>query len=555
MANMSIEEAFRMAVQNHQQGRPVEAENIYRQIIAQLPGHADSHYMLAALGYEMGRGADALPLARRAVELSPGNADFHILTGVLLATTGQTEQAIESFRQAAALRPNDPSSLNNLANALRETGRPEEALEAYRQAMQIQPDFPEVYANMSNALLDLGRAEEAIEACRKAITLQPGYSGAYNDMGNALKYLGRYDEAAAAYGQAIAFQPGNAEASFNLGNVYKETGRLDDALTAYRQALALRPQFPSASWNLGLTLLLKGDYAAGWEAYESRRGMAPQPAGRGFSQPVWDGSDLGGRGILLHTEQGFGDAIHFARYAPLVKAKGGNVSLLCQPELRRLFAGQLSLDNVVSDEASLPRFDVQCPLMSLPRVLREGGRILADVPYLKADPALAARWKARVDEKRAGLKVGLAWSGRPGSARHNRRAVSLQALAPLAGVEGVEFYSLQKGEAASQAGAAPSGMALTDWTNEFADFADTAALIQNLDLVICVDTAVGHLAGALGKPIWILLPYAPDWRWMLNRDDSPWYPTARLFRQPEFGEWDGVIGEVGGALRSEAQKR
>jgi tetratricopeptide (TPR) repeat protein len=551
MANMSIEEAFRLAVQHHTQGRPAEAENIYRQIISQNPNHADSYYMLAALGYEHGRGADALPLARRAVELSPGNADFHILTGVLLATTGQTDRAIESFQQAAALRPNDPASLNNLANALRQAGRPEEALQVYQQAQLVQPDFPEVYANMSNALLDLGRAEEAIDACKKAITLQPGYSGAYNDMGNALKYLGRYDEAIGAYKQAIAFQPSNADAVYNLANAQKETGDIDQALSTYRQALSLRPNFPSASWNLALTQLLQGDYQAGWEAYESRWQVTPHPANHGLSQPFWDGSNLDGKSILLHTEQGLGDAIQFARYVPQVKSRGGVVHLLCQPQLKRLFEGQLQLDSVTADEKSLPGLDVQLPLMSLPRVLG-GDQIPSDVPYLRANPTQSAEWKSRVARQPAGLKVGLVWSGRTGTLLQNRRALSLDQLAPLSQVPGVQFYSLQKGDAAAQTKSPPPGMSLTDFTADLSDFADTAALIDNLDLVISVDTAAAHLAGAMGKKVWIMIPYSPDWRWHLNRTDSPWYPTARLFRQPAFADWTSVVRDVADALRSEA---
>ena len=551
MANMSIDEAFRIAIQHHTQGRPVEAENIYRQIISNNPNHADSHYMLAALGYEMGRAPDALPLARRAVELSPGNADFHILTGVLLATTGQTEQAIESFQQAAALRPNDPAALNNLANALRQGGRAEEAVTAYEQAQQLQPDFPEAYANMSNALLDLGRAEEAIEACKKAITLKPGYSGAYSDMGNAYKYLGRYEEAIDAYGKAISFEPTNADASYNLANAYKERGELEQAISTYRQALSLKPNFPSASWNLALTMLLKGDYAAGWDAYESRWAMTPHPSNHGFSQPFWDGSDLGGRTILLHTEQGLGDAIQFARYIPKVKSRNGKVALLCQPQLKRLFEGQLGLDSVTSDESSAPKFDVQLPMMSLPRVLGEFEQIPADVPYLHANSGLSDQWKSRLEKEPGGKKVGLVWSGRTGTLLQNRRAMSLNSFAPLAEAGGVRFYSLQKGDAASQAKTPPPGMSLTDWSSELSDFADTASLVHNLDLVITIDTAVAHLAGAMAKKVWILLPFAPDWRWHLNRSDSPWYPTARLFRQPKFGDWDGAVREVAEALGSE----
>ncbi|HEY8751646.1 MAG TPA: tetratricopeptide repeat-containing glycosyltransferase family protein [Tepidisphaeraceae bacterium] len=553
MANMSIEQAFGVAVQHQQQGRPAEAENLYRQIIAQQPNHADSHYMLAALGYQIGRSAEALPLARRAVELNPGNADFQILTGVLLATIGNLPEAVESFRQAVALRPEDASALNNLANALRETGRFEEAVNAYQQAILLQPDFAEAYANMSSPLLELGRADEAIDACRKAITMRPGYAGAYSDLGNAMKEKGLFEEAAQAYRQAIAFQPNNPDASYNLGTLHRDKGELDQAISAYRQAIALRPGYPLARWNMGLTLLMKGD-PAGWDGHEARWELSGKRPDRNFTKPMWDGSALSGRSILLHAEQGFGDTIQFVRYAKMVHARGGRVSLLCPPQLQKLLVGQLNLEEVVSDEPSVPEFDVHYPLMSLPRILGEPHQIPAEVPYISPDAVLVEQWRRRLANQPIGMKVGLVWSGRPGSARYNRRALMLEQLAPLANVGDVQFYNLQKGEGAAQSKSPPSDMHLVDWSEELNDFADTAAFIQNLDLVIGVDTAVAHLAGAMGKPVWLLLSFSPEWRWMLNRSDSPWYPTMRLFRQPKFADWQSAIDQMAHALKIEAGK-
>ena len=545
MANMTVSQAFQAAVQFQQGGRVAEAENIYRQIIAQQPGHAEAHYMLAVLGHEVGRTKDALPVARRAVELNPANPDFHILTGVMLATTGDLESAVGSFRQAVALRPSDAQALNNLANALRETGHPEEAVTAYRQALVIQPDFPEGWNNLANALRDLGRFEESAEASRKALVARPGYAGAYNNLGNALKEMGRFDEALDSYRQALAFQPDNADAFYNVGNLYKEKGELEEAVEAYRRALSLRPDFSSAKWNLSLALLLKGEAEPGFEAYEARWEVTGRSRDRGFAQPLWDGTELGGRRILLHAEQGLGDTIQFVRYAPLVQRRGGRVTLLCQPELQELLAGQLGIEKVVSDEAAVGEFDVQCPLLSLPRVVGTTEHTVpATVPYITADPTLVEQWRRQLANQPAGLKVGIAWTGRLDNPRNKYRRVTLNQLAPLARVPGVQFYSLQKGEAAAEAKSPPAGMTLTDWTEELTNFSQTAALIQNLDLVISTDTSVPHLAGAMGRPVWVLLGFSPDWRWLLGRADSPWYPTMRLFRQEKWGEWDATIERV-----------
>lgn len=555
MANMTVAQAFQTAVQLHQGGRIAEAENIYRQIIAQQPGHAEAHYMLAVLGHEVGRTKDALPVVRRAVELNPANPDFHILTGVMLAAIGELQDAVVCFRQAVALRPTDAQALSNLGNALRETGHADEAVTAYRQALVIQPDFPEGWNNLANALRDLGRYEESADASRKALVGRPGYAGAYNNLGNALKEMGRFDEALEAYRQAIAFQPDNADAFYNVGNLYKEKGDLEEAVEAYRRALSMRPDFSSAKWNLSLALLLKGEAEPGFEAYEARWEVTGLSRNRGYTQPLWDGTELGGRRILLHAEQGFGDTLQFIRYAPLVQQRGGRVTLLCQPELQELLAGQLGIEKVVADDAAVGDFDVHCPLLSLPRVMGTTEQTVpANVPYLTADPTLVEQWRRQLANQPPGLKVGIAWTGRLDNPRNKYRRILLNQLAPLARVPGVQFYSLQKGDAAAEAKSPPPGMQLTDWSEELTSFSQTAALIHNLDLVITTDTSVPHLAGAIGKKVWLLLAYSPDWRWLLHRADSPWYPTMRLFRQEKWGEWDAPVEKVAQELAEFAKR-
>ena len=597
MPTMTVQQAYELAVKHHQAGQLREAETIYKQLIAQQPNYAHAHYMLAVLGHQVGRSTDAIPLIDKAISLRPELPDFHMFRGVLLAATQQFARAAEAFRKVTALRPDDADAYNNLGNSLRETREFDESITAYQRAIELRADFAEAFSNMSAALRDAGRADDAIAAARSALALKPNYPGALTNLGNALKDKGQFDEAMAAYRQAVTIDPNYADGHYNIGILHREKGELDAAAKAYERALALRPDFPSGKWNLSIVKLLRGDDDA-WEAYEARWSNAPKPMNRGFSQPLWDGSELAGRRIVLHAEQGLGDTIHFIRYAPMVKVRGGRVIVLCQPELQRLLTGQLGIELVMVDEADLPAFDVHCPLLSLPRVFKTTVHTIpANVPYLKSEPALIERWRERLEateirnpnveirnnieiqrgnDKNGALepsrfehsnlfrnsdfgfrasrpaRIGLVWAGKAISPADATRSIALSRLAPLASVARVRFYSLQKGEAASQAQSPPAGMELTDWTSDLNDFADTAALISNLDLVISVDTSVAHLSGALAKPVWVLIPFAPDWRWMLGRDDSPWYPTMRLFRQPRWGNWDGAISSLAEALRERA---
>ncbi|HEY8750745.1 MAG TPA: tetratricopeptide repeat protein, partial [Tepidisphaeraceae bacterium] len=336
-----------------------------------------------------------------------------------------------------------------------------------------------------------------------------------------------------------------AEAFNNLGNIYQERQQPVEAIAAYERALTLNPAYAEAELALGSTLLLAGDFARGWPLYEARWKVAGRSANRGLTQPMWDGGDLNGRSILLHAEQGLGDTIQFIRYVPAVRAKGARqVKVLCPPVLARLLEGQLGIDLVVSDESALPPFDVHFPLVSLPRILGTNlETILAPVPYLSADPARVEFWRRRLNMLTPARNVGLVWAGSASHLNDHNRSIPLAKMGPLA-QPGIRFISLQIGEPALQARLPIPGMGLVDWTDELDDLAQTAALIVNLDLVITVDTAVAHLAGALSKRVWLMLPAAPDWRWMWGRSDSPWYPTMKLFRQPSRGDWPTVIRQI-----------
>ncbi|HXE52803.1 MAG TPA: tetratricopeptide repeat-containing glycosyltransferase family protein, partial [Tepidisphaeraceae bacterium] len=393
---------------------------------------------------------------------------------------------------------------------------------------------------------------------RQAIRLSPGTGHLYGNLGMVLAAAGRFDDAIAAFNQAIVLQPKLPEAHNNLGNALREQGRFEQAMSAYNKALSLRPNFPDARWNLGLLLLMQGDFERGWPLYEARRQVTNfrfqtnlrGPQWEGFDKLTPGGSDLTGRTILLQSEQGFGDTIQFVRYAPLLARRGAQVMLQTGPELRRLLTGQCSVGQIISPGEPLPRFDFSSPLMTLPRILGTTiNSVPAEIPYLRPDPSLVESWRRRVSETGKRLKVGLTWAGRPTHPGDRARSIPSALLSPLNSIRDCQFFSLQKWKPAA-VDQAP--LPMIDWTSELNDFADTAALLENLDLVITVDTAVAHLAGAMSRRVWVLLPFVPDWRWMLNRADSPWYPTMQLFRQPTPGNWDSVINNVCQALRKYA---
>jgi len=514
---VTIPQAFELALQHHQAGRLAEAEALYRQILTVQPNHAEALHHLGVIAHQVGRNDVAVDLIRQAIALAPGLPETHSNLGEAYRVLGQLKEAIAAFRQAIKLKPNYPEAHSNLGNALRENGHLDEAVAACRQAVALQPDYPEAHSNLGAALYGKGHLDEAVAACRQAVALQPDYPEAYSNLGAAL------------YGK----------------------GHLDAAIAAYRQAIALKPDYPEAHHHLALTLLLQGDFPGGWQEYEWRWKWKGFPsAQRSFGQSVWAGGPLEGRTLLLHAEQGFGDAIQFIRYLPLVAARGGKIILECQVELQRLFQTMAPDLPVLAEGQPLPDFDVHCPLVSLPRVFSTDlGSIPQTVPYLHADAAEVAIWRERLAGTSPSLKVGLVWAGRPSHRNDRYRSLQLANLASLAEVPGVRFISLQKDAAAAEARTPPAGMELIDVAEELKDFADTAALLANLDLIIAVDTAVVHLAGAMGRPVWTLLPFAPDWRWLLERSDSPWYPTLRLFRQPAPGDWNSVIRQLQSQLQ------
>jgi hypothetical protein len=431
-----------------------------------------------------------------------------------------------------------------------EAARNAEAEALYRQHLERYPRDAMAHVHHGIALRRLGRLEEAASAYGEALRLDPANAMAHNNLGNLQATAGDNAAAVVSFRAALERNPNLVEAYNNLGSALTQAVRPTEAFAAFRNAIALRADYPDPHFNLGVALLLSGQLAEGWREYEWRwRVPAFERAVRRFPQRQWSGEALSGARLLLHAEQGLGDTLQFCRYVPLIAADTA-IILEVQKPLTRLMASLPGGARIVVAGETLPEFDVHCPLMSLPMAFgTDLATIPRGVPYLAAAPEAAAIWRRRVEALR-GLRVGLAWAGDPRPDRpaahavDRRRSLALAALAPLATVSGVSWISLQKGAAAAQAAVPPTGMMLHDWTGELRDFADTAALIEALDLVVTVDTAVVHLAGALGKPVWLLNRFDTCWRWLTSREDSPWYPTLRLYRQEAPGEWAQVIERV-----------
>jgi len=546
---MSIQQTLDLAKQHHDAGRWAQAESLYRQLLAEQPDHAEALHLLGTLALQTSRPQEAAHLIGRAVELDARCPEYHCNLGLSLAKLGRMQEAVDAYHRALAIRPEFAEAFYNLGIALRAHGRVREAIAAYRAAIALKPNDANAYSNLGNALTQDGQYEQAFDALRTALALQPDFPGALWNLGIAMQNSGRTQEAIALFSRLIEAHPDFIDAYENFGAALQSAARFDEAGAVWRRGLALRPDAATLHWNLGLLLLLQGDFQQGWPEYEWRKRV---PAFRelmpDFTQPMWDGGDLRPKRILLHAEQGFGDTIHFARYVQAVAAGGGKILLACQPKLLRLMKSLHGVAQFVATNQALPDFDLHCPLPSLPHVLglHEPQSLPWRGAYLHSEEALRRKFADVLEQAGAKLKVGLVWAGRalpPG------RSVPLAMLAPLADPR-VQFYSLQVGEGAEQAKSAPSGMQLSDATDRISDFADTAALMDQLDLIVSIDTAAAQLAGAMGKAVWTLLKHVPDWRWMLRRSDSPWYPTMRLFRQEKDGDWTRPIQRAAMELKS-----
>jgi tetratricopeptide (TPR) repeat protein len=531
-----------------QDGRQEEAVRILRRALTLRSDHAPTHHILGNALVLLERPDEAIAEFRAALALRPDFAQVQCSLSGLLVDKGQTDEAIELARRALKLLPNSAAAWYNLGRALRKQNHLEESLEPLRKAVALDNRFHVAHNELGQALLELKRPAEAIEAFNQLLKMDLSGKGRYN-LGGALWAAGRYEEAIAEYKAAESLGFSDPRLYNNQGAVHHQLGQFQKAEQCFRRAMDAGDGFPLARFNLAMLQLLRGDFREGWIGYESRWKARSIPMPARYAQlGMWDGGDLRGRRILLDCEQGFGDAIQFVRYIPLIAQRGGQPMLAGRTELRRLLKTAPGLHSMVCPPEDIPAFDVQCPLLSLAHLFATTlENIPARSPYLFADPALVEHWGQRVPRDKR-TKIGLCWSGSPTHQEDRTRSLSPEDLAPLGQISDAWFCSLQKASDAQPAVRLPKKIPMTDWTAELADFADTAALIANLDLVISCDTAVAHLAGALGKPVWVLLPRVPDWRWLLDRDDSPWYPTMRLFRQDKSGDWQSPVERMVRAL-------
>jgi tetratricopeptide (TPR) repeat protein len=530
-------------------GRAEEAIACLNQALAIKPDHADALIHRGNAAQHLKRPRDALASYEMALAIRPDDVDALINRGNALRDLKRPAEALASYEQALAINPRHAGALYNRGNALADLQRPAEALASFDQALAIMPDHAEALTNRAGALRSLGRPAEALAGYEEALAIKPDHADALYNRGNALTDLQRPAEALASFDQALAIRQDYAAALNNRAGVLRSLGRPAEALASLERALAIDPDNAETRYNQGCAQLLLGDFDHGWRDYEWRW-KTPDQADwrRNFAQPLWLGeASLEGRTILLHAEQGFGDAIQFVRYVPLVAARAGRVILEVQPQLKSLLARIDGASLVIGRGETPPDFDCHCPLASLP--LAFGTRletIPPAVPYLSAAEERAAKWQARLTG--SGPRIGIAWAGNPGFRGDATRSIGLARLAPLLATPGVAFFGLQKDLRAGDRDFLQSQPALVHLGDAIEDFEDTAAIVSLLDLVISSDTSIVHLAGALSKPVWILLQCAADWRWLTDRADNPWYPTARLFRQPAVDDWESVVQQVGGEL-------
>jgi tetratricopeptide (TPR) repeat protein len=421
------------------------------------------------------------------------------------------------------------------------------AIQYLIRSLQLDVTNARAYLALGGLFHQKGQLDEAINYYQKAVVIDPYFADAYADLGNAFHDKEQIDEAINCYQQALLLNPGDFETHNTIGSLFKQKMRVAEAIVHFQGAIQLNPGFIEAHANLYGMHLLTGNFQEAWKEIEWRNKLK-EYYHPGFYQLRWDGSDISERTILIYNEQedkGYGDTIQFLRYIPLVAKRGAKIVILCQKELLPLVQTVEGVEEVIADSELPPHFDVHCNFFSLPSIFNTTlDSIPIKIPYITVNPLLVQSWKNKVREDNSDHKIGLVWSADPKHSRFGNRSFSIELLSPLAYLKDITFYSLQKGNAAEQAINHPKDMKFVDYTEEIKDFSDTAALIENLTLIISVDTAVAHLAGAIGKPVWILLPFAPDGRWMLNRDDSPWYPSMRLFRQPSSGDWESVIANI-----------
>jgi len=548
-APQALAALFQEGLSLHLQGQLEQARLAYERMLALHPGHADAMHMLGVLAMQSTNYALAVERISVSVQANPVNATAQFNLGLAYKELQRFDEALSCFQQAIDLRPDYAQAFFNRALVLQATGRLDAALADFEKAIEIQPDYAQAWNNRGVVLQEQLRWEDAASSYVQATAAQPDLGQAHYNLGNALRALGRFEEAITSYDAAIALEADTAHAFNNRGLALQELQRSAQAIASYDAAIAIQANYADAYWNKAIELLLCGDFAQGWKLYEWRwQRDAFTSRKRDFAQPLWLGdAPLVDKTVLLHAEQGLGDSIQFCRYARDVQALGAHVLLEVPRPLMSLFASLEGVSQIIEKGAPLPQFDYHCPLLSLPLAFQTRlEQLPGHTPYLASTAPQRDRWQRRLGP-RTKPRVGLVWSGNALDKNDLQRSMRLQDLLPYLSSD-FEFICLQK-----EMRPADQHLIQTSQIRFFGaqieDFSDTAALCDLVDLVISVDTSVAHLAGALGKPTWILLPYSPDWRWMLHRDDSPWYPSVRLYRQTQERAWPSVLERMRSDLR------
>jgi tetratricopeptide (TPR) repeat protein len=555
-----------------------EAAAYYRQVVGLASGHAGGWYGLGVCLQAIGQNDEAIEAFRSAIAADPTSISSYRSLSSLFRRKRLLEEGLSCLKRVIELDPGSGVAYNDAGAFCIDLGRPKEAEEYLREALKLAPDSPEVNDNLGKALWAQGHQAEAETCLRKALAINPDHLGALNDLGIVLSDQFRYDESMACFLRALELDPNHAMTHCNLGHAFllqhryqeataylrralelepglaeawnnlggslygkarleRQRSDLDEAETCYRQALDIKPQQADFHVNLGLVRMVRGDFEEGFKEYEWRW-QTKEFMHHRYERPRWNGEPLEGRTILLHPEGGLGDTIQFVRYAPLVRRRGGRVILRCQPRVRPLLAGCPGVDLLRDDTQDIPWFDVHAPLLSLPGIL--GSKletIPAEIPYILPDPDLVARWRARL-VNHPGFKVGISWQGNPDFKGDRWRSIPLTAFEPLSKIAGIRLFSLQMGAGREQLSDIADKWRITDLC---LPLVEEAAAMMSLDLIVVCDTALAHLAGALGRPVWTAIGYSADWRWFTDRQDTPWYPTMKLFRQPGPGQWQAVL--------------
>ena len=550
-----MKSAFERALNLHRAGNLDQAAKLYRELLDGKPDDPQCLRLLAIIDNQRGNCAEALGLIESATRLAPNDAQAFNTRGNILRKLSRPEDALASYDKAVMLSPGYAKAFVNRGTLLHEFGRFEEGLESLAKAIALDPTDASAFNNHGSILKAMNRLDEAVKDYDTAIALKPDYSDALKNRGTALHELSRCEEALASYDEALAVRPDYPEALNNRASVLLELGRTEEALASWDAAIALKPNFANAQLNRGMAYLSVGRFEEGWAGFEWRwraNGRPQQPPG--VSAPLWRGEDLNSRHILVWAEQGLGDTIQFCRYLPLLAERGAKVTFLAPTKLVRLLRALSGDATIVSGIPKDESFDFHCPLLGLPfRFGTKLGSIPTEIPYLSAEEERIAPWKRRLGE--GGFAIGIAWQGNAERRVDRERSIPLAAFLPLITMPGVRVISLQKQGGIDQIAKLPGGAHVETLGDAFDSgpdaFLDSAAVMTSLDLIISSDTSIAHLAGALGRPTWVALKRTPDWRWLQDEVTSPWYPTMRLFRQNNCGDWTDVFARIADRLRAQ----